>query len=78
MMRMREMLFLELSTAELMKMAFPDSGPSRIGPEEAKKLDDLGVKLRDTQRSPDPNRSGAAGAKIQRDVSGKGAKAKKD
>ena len=97
MMRMREMLFRELSTdlpgidsdisgleeltkatAELMRMGFPGSGPSRIGPEEAKKLDDLGVKLRDTQRSPDPNRSGAAGAKIQRGASGKGAKAKKD
>ena len=85
MMRMREMLFRELSTdlpgidsdiggleeltkatAELMKTAFPGSGPSRIGPEEAKKLDDLGVKLRDTQRLADPNGVRGSKSKIQR------------
>ena len=85
MMRMREMLFRELSTdlpgidsgiggleeltkatAELMRTAFPGSGPSRIGPEEAKKLDDLGVKLRDTQRLADPNGVRGSKSKIQR------------
>lgn len=69
---------LTKATAEIMRAAFPGSGPSRIGPEEARKLDDLGVKLRDIQRSPDPNRVGAAGSKIQRGASGKGAKAKKN
>ncbi len=63
---------------EIKRTAFPGSRPSRIGPEEAKKLDDLGVELRDTRRSPDPNRVGAAAAKIQRNASGKGAKAKKN
>ncbi len=56
---------LTKATAELMRTAFPGSGSSRIGSEEAKKLDDLGVKLRDTQRLADPNGVRGSKSKIQ-------------
>ncbi len=67
---------LNKATALLRDKIIPGSRPSRIGPDEAKKLDNLGQKLRESQLSPDPNRAKAATSKIRRSPRRRSRKAK--